>query len=269
MTKRRKSVCYIVLTIASMLSVFPIYWMFVSATNTTAEIITGKLLPGTHLRENMENLLAAKHIGRAMLNSFRYSIVQTILALLVSSIAGYGFEIYHSRGKDWTMKFLMLSMLVPSISTVIPLYSMFSSMGLLNSMIAFVLPGISSVFLIMLFRQGARAFPVEIIQAARVDGLNEIQIFFQMFIPVMAPTYVAALTITFMNSWNSYMWPSIIMLSNDSVTMPLLIANLMSGYTQDYGMVLLAVSICTIPTIIIFTFLQRYFTAGITGSVKM
>lgn len=100
MTKRRKSVCYIVLTIASMLSVFPIYWMFVSATNTTAEIITGKLLPGTHLRENMENLLAAKHIGRAMLNSFRYSIVQTILALLVSSIAGYGFEIYHSRGKD-------------------------------------------------------------------------------------------------------------------------------------------------------------------------
>lgn len=229
----------------------------------------GNTSAGTHLRENMENLLAAKHIGRAMLNSFRYSIVQTILALLVSSIAGYGFEIYHSRGKDWTMKFLMLSMLVPSISTVIPLYSMFSSMGLLNSMIAFVLPGISSVFLIMLFRQGARAFPVEIIQAARVDGLNEIQIFFRMFIPVMAPTYVAALTITFMNSWNSYMWPSIIMLSNDSVTMPLLIANLMSGYTQDYGMVLLAVSICTIPTIIIFTFLQRYFTAGITGSVKM
>lgn len=269
MTRRRKWKCYIVLTIASVLSVFPIYWMFVSATNTTSEIITGKLLPGTNLLQNLENLLRAKHIGRAMFNSFRYSVVQTLLALLVSSIAGYGFEIYHSRGKDRTMKVLMLSMLVPSISTVIPLYSMFSKMGLLNNIVAFVLPGISSVFLIMLFRQGARAFPTEIIQAARVDGLNELQIFFQMFIPVMAPTYVAALTITFMNSWNSYMWPSVIMLSNDSVTMPLLIANLMSGYTQDYGMILLAVSVCTIPTIVIFTFLQKYFTAGITGSVKM
>ena len=102
-----------------------------------------------------------------------------------------------------------------------------------------------------------------------MDGLNELQIFFRMFVPIMAPTYVAALTITFMNSWNSYMWPSIIMLNNDSVTMPLLIANLMSGYTQDYGLILLAVSICTIPAIIIFTVLQRYFTAGITGSVKM
>ncbi len=269
MNKRKLVGTYVVLMIAVIFSVFPIYWMFVSATNTHAQIITGRLLPGSNLLTNLKNLLEAKNIGTAMANSFKYSITQTLLALLVSSIAGYGFEIYNDRGKDFVMKILMLSMMVPSISTVIPLYTMFSRMGLLNSTLAFVLPGISSVFLIMLFRQGARAFPHEIIQAARVDGLNELQIFFRMFVPIMAPTYVAALTITFMNSWNSYMWPSIIMLNNDSVTMPLLIANLMSGYTQDYGLILLAVSICTIPAIIIFTVLQRYFTAGITGSVKM
>lgn len=243
--------------------------MFVSATNDTAGIVMGKLTVGTHLAENFQHLMGAKNIWRALFNSFRNSALQTVFSLFVSSLAGYGFEVYHDKKKDILMNVILLSMLIPQISTAIPLYKLFSSWGLLNSWAAFVLPGISSVFLIMLFRQSARSFPAEVIQAARVDGLGEFQIFLRMFVPIMAPTYVAALTITFMNSWNSYLWPSIIMLSNDSMTMPLLLANLMSGYTQDYGMILLAVAICTIPTILIFTFLQKSFSSGITGAVKM
>ena len=91
------------------------------------------------------------------------------------------------------------------------------------TVVGFVLPGISTPFLIMFFRNSARSFPHDIIEAARIDGLNEVQIFARMFVPVMRPTYAAAATITFMNAWNSYLWPKVIMQTNESTTMPMLV----------------------------------------------
>ncbi|MDY3849286.1 MAG: carbohydrate ABC transporter permease, partial [Bullifex sp.] len=100
------------------------------------------------------------------------------------------------------------------------------------------------------------------------EGLGEIRIFFTMFIPVMRSTYGAAATVTFMNAWNSYLWPKIIFQSNESITMPMLVANLKGGYFVDYGMLMLGVLICTLPTAIIFLALQKSFANGITGAIK-
>jgi lactose/L-arabinose transport system permease protein len=141
-------------------------------------------------------------------------------------------------------------------------------MKLVNTMAAFMLPTISTPFLIMLFRQSARSFPHDMIEAARMDGLSEIGIFFRMFIPTMKSTYAAAMTITFMNAWNNYLWPKVILQDDSSITMPMLVANLQGGYKTDYGMLMLGVFICTIPTAIVFFCLQKSFTEGITGSVK-
>ena len=109
---------------------------------------------------------------------------------------------------------------------------------------------------------------LDIIEAARLDGLSEIRIFFQMFIPTMKSTYAAAMTITFMNAWNSYMWPKVIMTQSKSMTMPMVVANLTEGYVTDYGMLMLAVLICTLPTALVFFILQKSFAEGITGAVK-
>ena len=106
------------------------------------------------------------------------------------------------------------------------------------------------------------------IEAARLEGLSEIGIFFRMFVPIMRSTYGAAMTVTFMNAWNSYLWPKIVFQSNASITMPMLVANLKSGYSVDYGMLMLGVLICTLPTAIIFLCLQKSFANGITGAVK-
>ena len=133
---------------------------------------------------------------------------------------------------------------------------------------AILMPSISTPFMIMLFRQASRSFPNDIIEAARLDGLSEIGIFFRMFIPIMRSTYGAAMTVTFMNAWNSYLWPKIVFQSNASITMPMLVANLKSGYSVDYGMLMLGVLICTLPTAIIFLCLQKSFANGITGAVK-
>lgn len=259
---------YIFLTVFSIISVFPLYWMACSATNTSLDVIRGRLIPGTYLIENFKNLIASQNLGEAMINSFKYSIILTLLSLLVCSLAGYGFEIYHDKGKDLVMSIILLAMMVPFAAILIPLFQMFSKAKLLNSTLGFILPTISTPFLIMMFRQSARSFPHDIIEAARLDGLNEFQIFYRMFFPTMRSTYAAAMTITFMNAWNSYLWPKVIMTNGKSLTMPMLVGNLITGYVTDYGILMLAVLFCSVPTIVVFFVLQKSFAEGITGAVK-
>ena len=268
MTKGKKISMYVFLCIVSFISVFPLYWMVSAATNKSVDVTRGRLVPGTYLIENFKNLIASQNIGRALGNSFKYAIILTFLSLIICSLAGYGFEIFHDKGKDFVMSIILLAMMVPFVATLIPLFQIFSKAGWLNSTIGFILPMISTPFLIMMFRQSARSFPHDIIEAARIDGLSELRIFFQMFIPTMKSTYAAAMTITFMNAWNSYLWPKVIMTDEKSMTMPMVVANLTQGYVTDYGMLMLAVLICTLPTAVVFFCLQKSFAEGITGAVK-
>ena len=259
---------YIFLTIVAFLSVFPLYWMFTAATNTSVEVARGKIWFGTNLVENYKNLIATDNLWQAMGNSFFYAVVQTLAALLVCSLAGYGFELYHDKGKDKLFAILLLAMMVPQVATLIPLFTMVSQLKLLNTVWAFIIPGISTPFLIMMFRQNSRNFPIDTLEASRIDGLSEIGIFFRMYFPMMKSTYAAAAVITFMGAWNSYMWPRTVMKGNNVKTMPILVANMSNGYAVDYGMLMLGVLFCSLPTIIVFFVLQKQFAEGITGSVK-
>ena len=264
----KKIAQYAFLIIFSLFSIFPLIWMAIAATNQSIDVIRGKMIPGTYLIENYKALIAQSDLWHAMGNSFKYSIVVTLLSLIVCTLAGYGFEIYHDKFKDGLMSVILLAMMVPFVATMIPLFGMMAKMGFLNTVAGFVLPSISTPFLIMLFRQSARSFPHDIIEAARIDGLGEFQIFVRMFFPTMRSTYAAAMTITFMNAWNNYLWPKVIMNKPETQTMPMLVSNLTAGYVTDYGMLMLAVLFCTLPTVIIFFCLQKSFAEGITGAVK-
>lgn len=270
MIKRRVVyiVKYLFLGIAALLSLFPLLWMMISSTNKSVDVITGQLLPGAYLVENLKTLLNNTNLTRAFFNSFRNAIAATIASLIVCSLAGYGFEIYHDRAKDRLMNILLLSMMVPFAAIMIPLFMMFGKLNLLDTTLGFVLPTVSTAFLIFLFRQSTRSFPHDIIEAARIEGLGEFKIFFKMYVPIMRSTYTAAAVVTFMNAWNSYLWPLVIMQKPESKTMPLLISDLTAGYVIDYGVLMLAVTISTLPTIIIFLILQKNFAQGITGSIK-
>ena len=250
---------YLVLTVASLLSVFPLYYMFCASTNRSIDVIAGKLIPGTYLMENFKSLIAQQNLRLALWNSFRNATVLTVLCLLVCSIAGYGFEIYHDKAKDAVFTVLLTAMMIPFAAIMIPMFRMFSQLKMVNTMAAFMLPSISTPFMIMMFRQASRSFPHDIIEAARLDGLSETGIFFRMYMPTMKSTYAAATIITFMNAWNNYLWPKVILQNNDSITMPMLVANLLGGYTVDYGVLMLGVFICTIPTAIIFFCFQKSF----------
>ena len=268
MIQRRLIPTYIFLGIVAFISVFPFYWMISAATNTSLDVSQGRILPGGYLIENFKNLVAGRDLWGAMGNSFLYAIVQTFLALLVCSLAGYGFELYHDKKKDIVFSILLLAMMIPGVATMIPLFRMISNMGLLNTVWAFILPSISTPFLIMMFRQNSRNFPIDVMEAARIDGLTEFQIFFRMYMPMMKSTYAAAAVITFMNAWNAYLWPKVTMTDPKAQTMPMMIANLAAGYTTDYGVLMLGVLFCSVPTMVIFFVLQKQFAEGITGAVK-
>lgn len=277
MTKRVSNILkYIFLILVSFVSIFPFAWMIISATNKSVDITRGSLLPGSNLMVNIQNLLSSD-LGfvSSLLNSAVIAIITTILALFISSLAGYGFEIFATKSREILFTILLLSMMVPFSALMIPLFKLFSFfnstplkfMGL-NTLLAVITPSISTAFLIFFFRQNTKSFPKEILEAARIDGLGEFSIFLKIYIPTMKSTYAAAAIITFMNSWNNYLWPLIALQSPNKRTIPLIISTLGSSYTPDYGMIMVAIVIATLPTALVFFVMQKQFVEGMVGSIK-
>jgi lactose/L-arabinose transport system permease protein len=201
---------YLFLVVIVLLSVFPLYWMLAATTNMTVDIVKGKIWLGTYFIENFKTLISQTSVLRAFWNSMRNSVIGTFSSLFICSMAGYGFQIFRDKAKDRVMSILLLSMMVPFAAVMVPLYRMFAQVHLLNTTAAFILPSVSTAFLIFFFRQSAHTFPLELVQAARVDGLGEFSIYLRIFFPVMAPTFAAAAIVNFMGHWNDYMWPLVI-----------------------------------------------------------
>ena len=130
------------------------------------------------------------------------------------------------------------------------------------------MPSVSTAFLIFFFRQNAKSFSKELAEAARIDGLGEWAIFFKIFFPVMRSTFATGAIVSFMNSWNNYLWPLIALQTPDKRTVPLVISALGTSYTPDYGLIMTAIVIATLPTALVFFVMQKYFVAGMLGSVK-
>lgn len=256
------------LIIASFVSIFPFYWMIVSATNDSVDITMGKLTFGSSLIKNITNAFGRGNMWQAFANSLLLAVVVTVLSLLICSIAGYAFVIFPSRGKEILFMVLIASMMVPFAAKIIPMFRLFSKMGLLNSFWAIILPAVGTPFLIFFFRQNTHSFPTETIEAARVDGLSEYGIFLRIYMPMMKSTYAAAGIFAFMASWNNYMWPLIVLQSESKMTLPLVVSNLANGFTPDYGMVMVGIVFSTLPTVLVFFLLQKSFVEGMVGSVK-
>jgi len=264
----RRGLVYLSLSIAAFVSVFPFYWMIVGATNKSADVVTGKASIGDYLFNNIAAFFATVDAPRIFWNSALIAVVGSVLTLTVSSLAGYGFEMFRSRFRERIFAFMLLLLSIPFAALMVPLFVMISAMHLTNTYAAVILPGIASIFIIFYFRQATKAFPNELRDAARVDGLKEWQIFLFIYLPVMRSTYAAATIIVFMANWNNYLWPLIVLNTAENKTATLIISALTSAYTPDYGMILVGTVLATLPTLLIFFLLQRQFVEGLLGSVK-
>ncbi|MCM3131831.1 carbohydrate ABC transporter permease [Paenibacillus polysaccharolyticus] len=273
-SRAKRIFTYFFLSIVAFISIFPFFWMIVSATNQSVDVTRGTLLPGSALIQNINKLLDDSNLIQALGNSAIISIVSTVLALLIGSMAGYGFEVYRTKSRDIVFNILLMSMMIPFAAIMIPLYRMFATISSvapaigINTMASVIIPTITTAFLIFFFRQNTKMFPKDLLEAGRIDGLSELGIFLKIYMPTMKTTYAAAAIITFMSSWNNYLWPLIVLQTPDQQTIPLLISNLGAGYAPDYGVIMTAVVIATLPTAIVFFIMQKHFVAGMVGSVK-
>jgi lactose/L-arabinose transport system permease protein len=263
-----RALIYLFLIIMFIISVFPFYWMIVGMTNSAVDVIKGKMTFGNNLVNNAKILFSQYDVSKIFLNSVKISLLTVIGSLIISSMAAYGFEFYPSKAREKTYAIILLSMMVPFAALMIPLFRLIVKFNLLNTHAGLILTSLASVFIIFFFRQSFKSFPKEIIQAARVDGAGEFRIFTSIVVPSMKSTYAAAAIYSFMTSWNSYLWPLIVLQTDEKKTMTLLISSMSSAYFPEYGAIMLAIVIATLPMIIIFFTLQSYFVQGMTGSIK-
>jgi len=264
----RSAVTYLLLSVAAFVSVFPFVWMAIGSTNTSAQVLTGKTTFGDQLVRNVAKFLEQVDVLQITFNSLFIATVGTIATLVVCSLAGYSFEIFRSRIRERIFGTLLLLLSIPFAALMVPLFVMMARAGMINTYQAVILPTVAWIFMIFYFRQVTKAFPSELRDAAKIDGLKEWQIFLRVYFPVMRSTYAAAAIIVFMHHWNNYLWPLIVLQTTDMLTVTLVVSSVASAYTPDFGVIMVAAIFATLPTLITFFLLQRLFVQGLLGSIK-
>lgn len=259
---------YLFLIIAAFVSLFPFYFMFVSATNTNAEILSAapKLFFGTHLLENMAALNKRLDLGRILLNSVVMTVTYTALSMLIHSMSGYALAKYNFKGKGPIFAIIMLTMMIPGQVMYVPLFTLMNKIGWANTYQAVILPGLAGAFGLFLMRQNMLSFPTSLIEAARIDGYGEVSIFAKVVMPSMKPALGALGIYMFMSMWNSFMWPLIILGTKSMYNFPVALSMLDGvAWRKDYGVIMLATVFAVLPILVIFLVFQKQFVAGVMG----
>ncbi|HOX30865.1 MAG TPA: carbohydrate ABC transporter permease [Spirochaetales bacterium] len=257
-----------VLAAAAAISVFPFVWMVIGTTLNPNDVLRGILAPGRELASNWEKATGMYDLPTFLANSLKIALLTVALGLAVNGLAAFGFEKYPSKARDRVFGVLLLTLIIPQIAIVIPMFRMFAFFKLLNTHAAIVLPSIMSVFIIFFMRQNFKMFPTEIMEAARVDGASELSILLRIVLPSMQATFASAAIYLFLGQWNSYLWPLITILGDEMKTLPIAMASMMSAYTIEYGALMIIVCVSVLPVLLLFLTMQKQFVAGLLGSVK-
>lgn len=259
----------LLLLAAAAASVFPFYWILTGATNASVDILKAKLSFGQFLGANYMKLNDVYHVWVSFYNTAFVAVVSCALMLIICSLAAFAFAKYSFKGRDALFVVFMLSMMIPFCTTMIPLFRMLMRYKILDSFTGVILPGIAPMFLLFFFRQSFLGFPNEIIEAARIDGATELKIILSIVFPAMRSTFAAGIIWSFMTNWNNYLWPLLVIQTDGKKTLPLLLATLSASYRNiDYGMMMVAIVIATLPIVVIYFLMQKQFITGIVGATK-
>ena len=252
-------------------SLFPFYWMAVSSLRTNNQIFSTAvtLLPRIITFQNFGELFQKTLFARWMINSLVVSSLTTVLGLFFSSLAGFAFAKYRFVGSNALFMLVFLMISIPRFATIIPIFKLMSNLNLTDTYFALVLPFAVNPFAVFMMRQYIKSVPEDLLDSARIDGLNELGVVGRIVVPVIKPAFGASGIFILMTSWNDYLFPLILMSKNTMTLFPVGLASLKTLYVVEYGMIMAGSLISTVPLIIAFLLLQRQFIAGLTeGAVK-
>lgn len=257
---------YVLLAVAVLIAVFPLYWMFVVASNdsATAYKMPPRIVPGENLFHLADLVFSTVPFVRSLVNSAVVAVAIGVGQGLLCALAGFAFAKLRFPGRNTLFLIVVLTMTVPTQLAVIPQYMIMSKLGWVDTLQALIVPGLASAFGIFWMRQHiASTVSDELLQAARIDGANSWQIFWQIAFPLVRPAAFVLGLLGFVTAWNDFLWPFIILKSPDMYTAQIAIKALQNSRVVDLGLAMAGSFLATIPLLILFAFVGRRLVTGI------
>lgn len=271
----RSLLLHLVLLALAVLCFAPFVWLICASFKTKDDFFTYTFLPWDHLGaltlENFTLLFTRKRFGLWMVNSLFIAATHTAVVVTLSSLGGFALAKYRFRGRKTLLAVMLITMMLPSHVLLSSSWLLMYHMGWLNSYKAIIIPSAVSVFGMFLFMQAMRAVPDELLQAGRVDGCSELRLWWEVALPIVRPMIGAYTLLSFMATWSGFLWPQIVLQSEDKYTIPIALANMigLGAYDTPYGMLMAGTLLGIVPVIALFFVLQRDFIAGLaSGAVK-
>jgi len=265
-----RSAAYIVLIAGLTFTLLPFIYVMLASFKTNAELmrVPPTFIPETPTLDNYTTVLTDPDISltRIFYNSGIVAIARTFLTLLISSFAGYIFARYHFTGKNLFFGMILAQLMIPFQVVMIPIYLLTVKMGLIDTLWALVIPMLIDAYGIFVAKQFVESLPGEVMEAARIDGASEFGIYWRIVLPQLGPALASLGIVTFMNSWNDYLWPLIVITSPEKRTIPLLLVWYSTQHGANQGRVLAASIITLIPIFIVYFLAQRWIVEQATQS---
>ena len=258
----------IILIVCSIITILPFIWMLCSSFKTNAEIssLVQPFLPKEFTWDNYQAVLQKFNFLRYFMNSLIYSLIITVVTIYTSAISGFVLAKYRFRGRQVLFTFILATMMVPGVVTIIPRYTMMQSLNLLDTYSALIIPSIFTPFGIFLMRQACESIPDEMLDAARIDGSGEFRIFHKIVLPQLRNSIVSIAIFQFLWAWDDYLWPYLVLRTEDKQLLSVAL-NMFSGrYSTDYAGLFAATSIAIIPVVIFYLIFQKRFIEGVSAS---
>lgn len=268
-------IVYTFMILLAVLCLFFFYLMVINSTRSNAQLATGfTLLPKGNFLVNLKNAWndASINIPRGMLNSLIIAVSSALLTTYFSALTAYGVHVYDFRGKKFVFSFIMAIMMIPSQVSALGFVQMMNKLHLNNSFIPLIVPSIAAPVVFFYMKQYMESvLPLEVIDAARVDGSNEFRTFNTIVLPMLKPAIAVQMIFSFVSSWNNFFVPALLLDKAEKKTVPIMISQLRSAdYSKfDMGKVYMFILLAILPVIVVYVFLSKSIIKGVTaGSVK-
>lgn len=265
----RRVTLHIGLTAAAVVVLFPFFWMVVTAFKQPGQAFSPEVLPSAPTIENFRRVLADYGFARYFLNSVIVATTAAVFATLFASLAGYVFAKKRFAMRDKLFAGLLASLMIPGMMYVVPQFAIINRLGWMNTYQAMIVPHLANVFGLFLMRQYMMTIPSELLEAAKIDGAGEWQVFRTIMVPLSVPIIATLFLLTFQFHWNNFLWQLIVTNLERLYTVPVGLAMFKSAHEELYTLKMAGSCISVLPIALIFFFAQRYFIEGMTmGALK-
>ena len=271
----RSALLHVVLLVLAAACFLPFVWLICATLKNKDDFFTHSFLPWHDLsRVTLENfwlLFRRKPFALWMVNSLFITATHTAIVVTLSSLGGFALAKYRFAGRRVLMMVMLVTMLLPSQVLLPSSWLLMYKIGWLNTYMALIIPAAVSVFGMFLFMQAMKGVPDELLQAGRVDGCSELRLWWEVALPIVRPMIGAYTLLSFMATWNSFLWPQVVLQSSDKYSLPIGLSNMIGlpAFDTPYGMLMAGTLLAILPVVILFFILQRDFIAGLaSGAVK-